>query len=291
VHIVSFAVFTIAFSAMAVAQPGGSASSGGRVTPDRSTPERPAQTPALLGAGECDPATVIGTCPGTYSFGYGFTANDRPRHGGPQTLKAGLSFLVYFTRRTFFEIDQDNVVSIKPAIGNRVTGVGDTTLYVGADALLEGKGRPGISVLYGIKLPSASSTKGIGSGEVDHVLIAAIGKTFGRTYLEFDGGDYIAGRSNATGFDHLPFASAFVNHKLGNSGKYKLHFEIGGDFATSVSNADMYSLNYLETRLSGKDARTVVAFRAGAKFGLTPNVSRAGLYLSLKVGGNLTNIF
>src|SRR6266702_4161445 len=53
----------------------------------------------------------------------------------PEKTKAGVAFAVYFTRRAFFEVDNDNVVSIKPASGDRVTGFGDTTIYVGADAL------------------------------------------------------------------------------------------------------------------------------------------------------------
>jgi len=279
------------------AQRPGSAANGGRVTPDRVQPEKTKAGVAVATAtpapGECDPDTVKGTCPGTYSFSYGFSANARPRQGGAQTEKAGVAFAVYFTRRAFFEVDNDNVVSIKPASGDRVTGFGDTTIYVGADALLESKSRPALTLLYGIKAPSASATKGIGSGEVDHTLIAAIGKTFrnGRTYFEFDGGDYIAGRANASGFDHFPFASAFLSQKLDHNNRYKLHLEVGGDFATSKSNADMYSLNYLETRLSKKDDKTYVGLRTGARIGLTPNISRAGLYLALKVAGNLKDIF
>jgi hypothetical protein len=283
-------------AATAVAQRPGSAANGGSVRPERVPPKpapasTPTPTPTPLGAtgkptltrkGECDPETVIGTCPGTYSFGYGFTANAAPRHGGAQTEKAGFAFSVYVTRRISLEIDNDNVLSSVNAPAERVTGFGDTSLYVGWDALLEAKGRPGISLVYGVKLPTASSRKGLGSGEVDHTLLGLVGKTLDKSYIEFDVGDYIAHESGAGGFDHFPFASAFLNQKLGSGKKYKLHFEVGGDFATSKSNADMYTLDYLETKLSDH-----FALRTGARFGLTPNVSRAGLYLALKVSGRL----
>jgi len=295
-----FMLFSVAFGYAGVlrAQHPGSAASGGRVTPDRVQSERPSRGVAIATAspspspGECDPNTVKGTCPGTYSFVYGFNARTRPRHGGAQTEKAGLAFLAYFTRRTFFEVDNDNVISTKAPGANRVTGFGDTTVYVGADVVLEGKGRPAVTFEYGFKAPTASSTKGIGSGLVDHTVIGAVSKFFhdNRTYLEFDGGDYIA-RVKSDGFDHFPFASALLKQKLGKADKFKLHFEVGGDFATSKSNADMYSLNYLETRLSRKDSKTYVGLRTGAKFGLTPNLSRAGLYVAIKVGGNLKNVF
>jgi hypothetical protein len=293
-------LFCVAFACAGLlrAQHPGSAASGGRVTPDRVQPERPSRAAAIATASpspspeECDPATVKGTCPGTYSFVYGFNASASPRHGGAQTEKAGFAFLAYFTRRTFFEVDNDNVISTKAPAANRITGFGDTTVYLGADVVLEGKRRPAISFEYGIKAPTASSKKNIGSGLVDHTVIGAISKFFrdNRTYLEFDGGDYIA-RVKSDGFDHFPFASAFLNQKLGQTNRFKLHLEVGGDFATSKSNADMYSLNYLETRLSRKDSQTYVGFRTGANFGLTPNISRAGLYVAIKVGGNLKNVF
>jgi hypothetical protein len=232
---------------------------------------------------------VVGTCPGTFSFTYGFSAGASPRHGGAQTEKAGFAFAFYVTRRVFLEIDNDNVVSSKAEPDARVTGFGDTNVYVGVDALLEGKRRPGITLLYGIKAPTASASKGVGSGQVDHTILGAIGKTLGqegRTYIEFDVGDYIAGRTNSGGFDQFPFASAFLRRKLDRNKKYTLHFEVGGDFATSKSNADMYNLDYLETKLSDR-----VSLRVGGRFGLTPNVSRAGIYLALKFSGNLKEIF
>lgn len=292
--------FSLLFSNVATAQRSGSAARGGSVRPDRVQTEKPtgsragglspAATPSPSPTpGECDPDTVVGTCPGTYSFTYGFNANASPRSGGAQTEKAGFAFAVYLTRRIFLELDNDNVVSSKASPDPRVTGFGDTTLYVGADALLEAKGRPGITVLYGIKAPTASSRKGLGSGEVDHTLLAAFSKTLGRenrTYLEFDIGDYIAGETNSSGFNHFPFAAGIVRRKLDRKKKYTLHFEIGGDFATKNSDADLYNLDYLETKLSDH-----VSLRTGGRFGLTTNVSRAGLYLALKFSGNLKEIF
>lgn len=264
------------------------------MTPDRVRPEKtiprigplalPSPSPSASPEG-CDPDTVVGTCPGTLTFTYGFTANASPRHGGAQSKKLGLAFAVYVTRRLFVEVDNDNMVSTKTARAPRVTGFGDTTVYAGYDALLEGPGRPSITLIYGIKASTASSAKGLGSGEMDHTILSAIGKTFGfqnRSYAEFDVGDYIAGRSSANGFDHFPFAAGIFERKLDDKKRYKLHMEVGGDFATSESNAGMYSLNYLQTTLSPN-----LAIRTGVRIGLTPNVSRAGLYVALKFSGRI----
>ncbi len=295
---ITFAVVLILLAAgPALAQRGGNAGSGGSVRPERVTPERPAGGPSAQTVTptasptpeECDPATVKGTCPGTYSFVYGFTANASPRHGGAQTERAGFAFSVYVTRRVFLELDNDNVLSSKAEPAERVTGFGDTSVYVGADAVLEGKEHPGLTLAYGIKAPTADSSKGLGSGEVDHTLLGVVSKTLGDkrpTYLEADIGDYIAGRAGADGFDHFPFGALILKQTLDGKKKYRLHFEVGGNFPTSKSNGEVYTLEYLETKLSDH-----FALRTGGRFGLTPNVSRAGLYLGLKVTGNLKQIF
>ena len=290
---IALVIFIVLLAAgTVVAQRGGTAGSGGSIRPERITPDRPARGVSAQAAptpGECDPDTVVGTCPGTYSFVYGFTANASPRHGGAQTEKAGFAFNVYVTRRVFVELDNDNVVSSKAEPAARVTGFGDTSFYIGADAVLEGKGHPGLSLAYGIKAPTADSSKGLGSGKVDHTLLGIVNKTLGAkkpTYIEVDIGDYIAGRSSSDGFDHFPFGAIILKQALDDKKKYKLHFEVGGNFATSKSNAEVYTLEYLETKLSKH-----FALRTGGRFGLTPNVSKAGLYLGLKVTGNLKEIF
>jgi hypothetical protein len=289
----TIAILTVLLAAgTALAQRGGTAGSGGSVRPERVT-DRPEPGTSAQAAqpGECDPATVEGTCPGTFAFIYGFNANASPRHGGAQSEKAGFAFNFYVTRRIFLELDNDNVISSKTEPAARVTGFGDTTFYVGADAVLEGKGHPGLTLAYGIKAPTADSSKGLGSGKVDHTLLGVFTKTLGTkrprpTYLEFDIGDYIARRADASGFDNFPFSALVMKQWLDKKKKYRMHFELGGNFATSKSNAEVYTLEYLETKLSEH-----FALRTGGRFGLTPNVSRAGLYLGLKVTGNLKQIF
>jgi hypothetical protein len=283
----------IILSAAVCALGQGSAASGGRITPDRIQREPAGRGFKAMSTDECDPDTVRGTCPWSYAFTYGFNAGAPPRHGGNQTEKAGFAFATYLTKRLSVEFDNDNVVSIKPPSADRFSGFGDTTIYVGYDAILEenGHSHPALSFTYGLKAPTANSVKGVGSGEVDHSLDVTIMKTSGQNYFQVDAGDYFAGRAKASGFDQQAFLSGFLLRTLDQNGKYKLHLEVGGDFATSKSNADMYSLDYLERRFTKKDAKTYVALRLGARIGLTPNVSRAGFYIALRVKGNLKNVF
>ena len=248
------------------------------------TPD-PSPTPPF-----CDPDKA-GPCPGTYSFAYAFNAKARPRQsaGTNETETAGFSFFVYATRRIFFEIDNDNVVSQKGQNTDRVTGVGDTTLIAGGDLLRENESQPSLSVLYGIKLPTASQTKGLGSGEIDHLLLGSIYKTFGldsRYTLGLDTGVYFAGKGNGNGFYKIPIATGSFERVLDCPGKYTLHAEIGGNFRTEDVKAEIYNLNYLKIKLSDK-----VQWRLGGRVGLTPNSPRIGFYTAVRFSGNLKEIF
>jgi hypothetical protein len=190
-------------------------------------------------------------------------------------------------RRVFVEVDNDNFVSLKPDTAARSTGFGDTVLIIGGDPLLEieGSNRPAIYTAYGIKIPTASSSNGIGSGQVDHFVLVGVDRTLGRTYLELNFTEYFAGKDGG-GFSKTSNMSGIIERVLGVKKKALFHFEVGGAFATQESNAEMYTLNYLEYAFNNR-----VSIRAGGRAGITPNVPRAGLYLALRFKGNLKEIF
>jgi len=271
----------------AVGQRGGTAANGGSITPERSQSEKSLNrriTPPKAGE-KCDPDKIFDSCPWSYTLKYSVGAGTSSRHGGAETARSGFAFSVYLTHRLNVEIDNDNFVTSKTKTNPRKTGVGDTTIYIGDDLLVEekDKSRPAISISYGIKLPTASAAKGLGSGEVDHTFSGSVIKTFQeKNRLEFDVGDNMAGRTNTTGFDHFPFAGGSFERALGEKRKYTLHFEVGGDFATSKAHADMYSLDYLRTKLPHH-----LSLKTGMRFGLTPNVSRAGLFVGISYSGQI----
>jgi hypothetical protein len=273
----------------AAAQQSGSAASGGSRRPERPSPARRSPVQQVIASPSPEPAASpspspspepSGTPAGSYSFTYGLSANDKPRDGGSQAGRAGFAFSVYVTRRLFLEIDNDNLLTQRVPAEPWVTGLGDTTGYLGVDALLEGTRRPAASLLYALKLPTASESKGLGSGEVDHMLLGVLAKTFGRTTVELDAGDYIAGRTGESGFDHFPFAAFVVTQEVSKSGN--LHLELGGDFKTSKSDAKLYAFNYYEHKLPRG-----IRLRAGFRVGITSNSPRFGLYLALKRAGQL----
>jgi hypothetical protein len=295
----------------AIAQRGGLGAKGGTTRPERI--ERPSPTPTptptpamtplpndnrvMATEAQTEPTPEatpeekkLGTDPGTYFFLYGVSAFARPRHaeGTSQKIAGGFAFNVYVTRRIFVEIDNDNFVSLKPDMEARRTSFGDTVLIVGGDPVLEnseGK-RPNFSVVYGIKIPTASSSKGTGSGEVDHLLFATVNKNllgrWNRSYVELNFTEYFAGRGNGAGFAKSSSLAGIYRHWLNDKKSARLHFEVGGTFATKESNAEMYTFDYLEYFVNNR-----VSMRVGGRFGLTPNVPRAGLYLAITLNGKL----
>jgi hypothetical protein len=174
-------------------------------------------------------------------------------------------------------------------MGSRSTGFGDTLVLVGGDALFENRetSKPNVSFFYGVKFPSASSAKGLGSGEIDHVLFGTVNKNlrgrFSKSFVELDYLKYFAGKGGGNGFAKTSSLAGVFRQWLNDERTNRLHFEVGGTFATKESNAEMYNLNYFEQFFHKK----TMSFKIGGRFGLTPNASRAGLYVALTVNGKL----
>ena len=311
------------FAASSMAQGGGTGAKGGSNRPERRErtrterqeplqppPPTPSPTPSASPfvtaspslaqpSPTASPATTVtaeeeeeelGSDPGSTFFLYGVNVFARPRHEQGTSTKGagGFALNIYLTRRVFVEIDNDNFVSLKPIGGDRTTAFGDTVLIVGADALLEKdeSKRPNISFYYGVKVPTGSESKGIGTGEVDHILFGLVSKTLGqskKSYAELNFTEYFAG-DGAGNFGKTSSLGGVFKQWLVKE-KYRLHFEIGGTFATKDSNAEMYNLDYFEY------FRGSVSFRLGGRVGLTPNVPRAGFYAAMTWSGNIKNLF
>ena len=311
------AVFVTAFgSGNVFAQRGGAGAKGGSNRPDRTQPQpeqrtksilrnvigpaiatptpSPSPSPEATPTPEAAPTefcdkTKPGTCPGTYKLTFGISVNDHARHAdaAPQKTAGGFALNVYVTRRVFVEIDNDTFVWKKPQGADAVRGFGDTVLNVGGDPLLEKEGskRPGIWVTYAVKLPTASATKTLGTGEVDHSITGAVYKTYRKVnYFELDFNEYLSGKTGASGYDGSSGLIGVFERAL--SDKDLLHSEIGGTFATKSSNAEMYTLNYLEHSFTD---HTII--RLGGRVGLTPNSPRVGFYAALRFKGNLKEVF
>lgn len=223
------------------------------------------------------PEDLKGTCPGTFSLVYGFVAHTRPRQGDNATdqRSLGMAFNVYLTPRIFLELDSNHVISQQAAGQPRATGVGDTAVIAGADVLLEGKRAPGVALLYGIKLPTASALKGLGSGKIDQQFAANIHKSYGRNYFEYDAGVIFARLPNGDG-TRVSTLGAVVMSGLTQyalNRRHLLHFQLDATLPGHGYKGDLSALSFWQARLNEH-----VSMRLGAVTGLTSNTPRAGFY-------------
>ena len=81
------------------------------------------------------------------------------------------------SRRLLVEFDGDSPFAQKSS-GMRVTGAGDSQLGIQLVLQHEQQKCPGVSLAYYIKLPTASSIRGLGTGRVDHSFIGLLSKTY-----------------------------------------------------------------------------------------------------------------
>src|SRR5262245_35677705 len=136
--------------------------------------------------------------PGVLRLEYGYNTNfHAPSVSMAQDTPLALRFAA--NSRFLLELDSDLVISQSLPGGVRATGFGD--MQLGTQGVLEheNESSPGIALAYYIKLPTASSSKGLGSGRVDQNFIALVSKKFGQTVFDFNAIYLLAGRATGRG--------------------------------------------------------------------------------------------
>jgi hypothetical protein len=83
---------------------------------------------------------------------------------------------------------------------------------------------PALAFNYAIKIPSSSTTGGLGSGRVDNSFALLAGKDIAHVHLDFNVTYFLIGRSDGSGFDRnqeydLAF-SRFIYRKLQGTGEF-----------------------------------------------------------------------
>jgi hypothetical protein len=98
------------------------------------------------------------------------------------------------------------------------TGDGDNWLGLKYRLVKQTKKRPSFGLYYAAKVPSASETLGLGSGQVDHSISFLASKDVPHVHFDLNVIELLAGRQTASGFDHdTGFALASwvsVTHRL-----------------------------------------------------------------------------
>lgn len=181
------------------------------------------------------------------------------------------------TERIGFEADFDTVTSqLDRTDRNRTTNVGDIRLGVQLDIADESKRAPSFAVAYFAKLPTASVRKGLGSGKVDHRIIALFSKKIGGSDVDFNAAYLVNGRPDDGG---QPPSKGFVTggeFSLAISRDLNKKFNLLGEIYGGTKDADnprgLFANGVLTYQINQK-----FSLNFGTNFGLTASSPRVGL--------------
>jgi hypothetical protein len=227
---------------------------------------------------------------GNFELTYGLNQRFRPRNNdeGARVLRGPLSLSVVLHPRVFLEVGTDTFVSVTPRAGDRVTGFGDTNVGAFFAVANEGEDLPAsIGFFYSLKIPTASVSKGLGSGRADHLILTAVGKNVGeKGKVEVDFGGYFAGRPGEGGFTTTGLLTLFYQRSFGRADKFTFRTQFDGASRTEDVPSEISSINWVQMQLNSRTAA-----RLGAQVGVTPNAPRFGLFGALIFSGNFRKIF
>jgi hypothetical protein len=249
---------------IALAQSSGSSNDPDFIVPARPTVSNPAEFQR----------------PGVLQLEFGYSANfHAPGVSVSEDTPLALRFAI--SRRWLFEYDGDSPMS-QTVAGTRTTGAGDTQLGLQFVLHHESKSQPGVAVAYYIKLPSASSAKGLGTGRVDHNLLLLVSKKFGKTTVDFNAIYTTAGRTSNDGHASSGQAALAVSRDLTH--RLSLQGEISGLSRNDEQPGAMFLLAAVAYQVNRR-----LVLDGGMRSGLTPDAPRIGVFAGMTVG--LANLY
>jgi hypothetical protein len=192
-------------------------------------------------------------------------------------LSAPIALRFAAASRLLLELDLDTVNSQKDAVGVRETGIGDTTIGIQGVAVRETEQHPALAFAYYFKLPTASVEKGLGSGRVDHKIIALISKTINQTDIDFNAAYLIVGREGETGW--VTGGQAALAFSQNVKRNYSLQGELSGQTKDDAQPVGLFALGALAYKVNRR-----LVLDSGMRFGLTHDAPRIGVFAGLTVG-------
>jgi hypothetical protein len=218
--------------------------------------------------------------PGVLQLEFGYSANFRaPGVSTEQDLPLALRFAI--SRRLLFEFDGDSPIS-QTVAGVKTTGVGDTQLGIQVVLQHEKESRPGVSFAYYVKLPTASSAKGLGTGRLDHNFIGFISKKIGETTVDFNAIYLLAGRTSDNG--HASSGQAALAASRNVTKRFGIQGELSGFSRNDEQPGAMFVLGAVTFQVKRR-----LVLDSGMRFGLTHDAPRAGFFAGMTVG--LANLY
>jgi hypothetical protein len=214
--------------------------------------------------------------PGVLQVEYGYDANFRAKDFRlEQTAPLALRFAA--TSRLLLELDLDTVNSQTDESGTRVTGIGDTQIGFQLVALKDTESHPALAFAYYTKWPTASEEKGLGTGRVDHKIIALLSKKFGKTDMDFNAAYLIVGREGENGWVTGGQAALAFERNFENS--FGLQGELSGQTKDDVQPVGLYALGAVTYKVNRR-----LVLDSGMRFGLTQDAPRFGVFAGMTVG-------
>lgn len=214
---------------------------------------------------------------GVLQFEYGYDGLFRAEEfRSQQTTPFSLRFAAH--KRFLLEFDLDAVISkVDHPLAEHETGVGDARLGLQAVALEDTSAHPALGFAYSVKLPVASDKRGLGTGRIDHRLIALLSKKIGETEFDLNLAYLNVGRKDSArrasgGQAALSVAREFEN-KLGYD------VELAGQSVDDQQPRGIYALGALLYRVSPR-----ARFDAGMRFGLNPSAPRVSVFAGVTIG-------
>ena len=179
--------------------------------------------------------------------------------------------------RILLELNIDTIISEVDQTGMRETGIGDARVGIQVLALKDTEKHPALAFAYYVKIPTASSEKGLGTGRTDHRVAALLSKKFGKIDLDFNVAYLNVGREfgdeRASGGQAAFALSREFENNFGIVG------EISGQSEDDVQPKGVYALGAVTYKVNKR-----FQFDAGMRFGLTPDTPRFGIFTGFTVG-------
>jgi|SRR5215475_7082966 len=219
--------------------------------------------------------------PGTLQLEYGYNANfHAPGISVAQDTPLALRFAA--SSRFLLELDSDVVISQSIPGGIRATGFGD--MQLGIQGVLEHENRscPGIAIAYYIKLPTASSSNGLGTGRVDHDFVALLSKKFNQTVVDINAIYLLAGRATDRG--HASSAQGAIAISQNVTRRIGIQGEISGFSRNDLQPGAIFGLGVATYQVNER-----LVFDSGIRFGLNHNAPRVGVVAGFTVG--ISNLY
>lgn len=214
--------------------------------------------------------------PGVLQIESGYNANF---HASGLSSEQDTPIAIRFaaSSRVLLEADIDAVISQKMTGQSRMTGFGDCEFGIQIVLLHENDTSPGIALAYYIKAPTASSSKGLGTGMVDYNFIALVSKTLNKTTLDFNAIYLLAGRTSGDGHASSGQGAFALTQAL--TKRVGVQGEVSG-----VSRNDEQSGAMLGLAVATYQVNERLVLDAGVRFGLTHGAPSNGFVAGLTVG-------